>query len=117
VSLLSFLGKVLLFLFVSVWIRASWPRVRYDWLMDLGWKWLLPLALVNLVITAVVIVLVPENQVIQGVILLALGLAALFVATRLGQSARVTSKVRMIQSSAAAPQQPVSSRQSEAKSS
>ncbi|MCG8353416.1 MAG: NADH-quinone oxidoreductase subunit NuoH [Chloroflexales bacterium] len=117
VSLLSFLGKVLIFLFLSVWIRASWPRVRYDWLMDLGWKWLLPLALVNLVITAVVIVLVPENQIIQGVILFGLGITALAVAVRLGQSARVTSKVRMIQPPASVAQPSVSSRQSEAKSS
>ena len=49
--------KVLVFLFFFVWIRASWPRMRYDRLMDLGWKVLLPLALLNVVLTAGGIVL------------------------------------------------------------
>jgi NADH-quinone oxidoreductase subunit H len=40
-----FLGKTGAFLFVYVWIRAALPRLRYDQLMDLGWKWLIPIAL------------------------------------------------------------------------
>jgi NADH-quinone oxidoreductase subunit H len=40
-----FLGKTGVFLFVYVWIRAALPRLRYDQLMDLGWKWLIPIAL------------------------------------------------------------------------
>jgi len=50
--------KVLFLLFVFVWIRASWPRVRYDHLMGFGWKVLLPLGLLNVFITAVGVVLV-----------------------------------------------------------
>ncbi|HUY21355.1 MAG TPA: NADH-quinone oxidoreductase subunit NuoH [Acidimicrobiales bacterium] len=40
-----FLGKTLIFLFVYVWLRAALPRLRYDQLMDLGWKVLIPLSL------------------------------------------------------------------------
>jgi NADH-quinone oxidoreductase subunit H len=53
-----FVGKTILWLFVIVWLRATLPRIRYDHLMMLGWKVLFPLALLNVVITAVVIVLV-----------------------------------------------------------
>jgi NADH-quinone oxidoreductase subunit H len=40
-----FLGKVFLFLFLYVWLRAALPRLRYDQLMTLGWKYLIPLSL------------------------------------------------------------------------
>ena len=43
-SILWFLGKLLVFLFIYVWFRATLPRFRYDQLMDLGWKVLIPLA-------------------------------------------------------------------------
>jgi NADH-quinone oxidoreductase subunit H len=43
--ILWFLGKTIAFLFVFVWLRAALPRLRYDQLMDLGWKKLIPLAL------------------------------------------------------------------------
>ncbi len=53
-----FLGKVLFVLFLYVWIRASVPRVRYDKFMQFCWKFMVPLALVNLAVTAVVVALV-----------------------------------------------------------
>lgn len=55
IFLLSFLIKVGFFLWVFVWVRWTLPRFRYDRLMDLGWKTLLPWSLANTVITAVVL--------------------------------------------------------------
>ncbi len=46
------LGKVVVLLFFMIWIRATWPRIRYDRLMALGWKVLLPLSLAIVVLTA-----------------------------------------------------------------
>ncbi len=50
--ILWFLGKTIVFLFVFVWLRAALPRLRYDQLMDLGWKRLIPLSLGWLMIVA-----------------------------------------------------------------
>jgi NADH-quinone oxidoreductase subunit H len=47
-----FLAKLLAFLIMFVWVRWMWPRFRYDQLMSLGWKRLLPLALANIALTA-----------------------------------------------------------------
>ena len=51
-----FLGKTLIFLFVYVWLRAALPRLRYDQLMDLGWKVLIPLSLGWVLVVAAVLV-------------------------------------------------------------
>ena len=48
-----FVGKIFLFLYVFIWIRATLPRYRYDQLMSLGWKVLIPVAIGNLVVTGV----------------------------------------------------------------
>ena len=50
--------KVVVLLFFMIWIRATWPRIRYDRLMAFGWKILFPLALLNALITATAIILV-----------------------------------------------------------
>ena len=52
---LIFSGKVLAFLLVYVWFRGTFPRFRFDQLMDLGWKWMIPLALANICVTAIVV--------------------------------------------------------------
>ena len=51
-----FLLKLALVVFVFIWLRATFPRIRYDQLMAFGWKILLPVATVNAVITAVLVV-------------------------------------------------------------
>lgn len=50
---LVFIGKTILFLFLMIWVRATLPRIRYDRLMALGWKVMLPLALIAVSWTAV----------------------------------------------------------------
>ena len=50
-------AKITFFIFFFMWIRWTVPRFRYDQLMNLGWKVLIPLAVANVVVTAVVIVL------------------------------------------------------------
>jgi NADH-quinone oxidoreductase subunit H len=50
-----FVAKVFAFLFLYIWVRGTLPRFRYDQLMAFGWKFLLPLALVNLVATAIAV--------------------------------------------------------------
>ena len=51
-----FLLKIAIFLFVYVWVRGTLPRFRYDQLMNFGWKVLLPLSILNVVITSLAIV-------------------------------------------------------------
>ena len=50
-----FITKVMLFMLGYIWFRATFPRFRFDQLMDLGWKWMIPLALGNIFVTGVVV--------------------------------------------------------------
>lgn len=54
---LVLLGKIVLFLWIFIWVRWTLPRFRYDQLMDLGWKTMLPWALANTILTAIVILI------------------------------------------------------------
>ena len=51
-----FLLKLFLLLFLFVWVRTTLPRLRYDQLMRFGWKVLLPVATINAVVTAILVV-------------------------------------------------------------
>jgi len=48
-----FIGKLLMFMALFIWVRWMLPRFRYDQLMDIGWKRFVPLALANIVVTAI----------------------------------------------------------------
>jgi NADH-quinone oxidoreductase subunit H len=50
------LGKTIFFIFFFIWVRATLPALRYDQLMSFGWKVLLPLATINTLVTAIVVV-------------------------------------------------------------
>ena len=54
-------AKIFALLFLMIWIRATLPRLRYDRLMGFGWKRLLPIALLNVIVTAFFIILAEEN--------------------------------------------------------
>jgi NADH-quinone oxidoreductase subunit H len=53
--LLYFAAKVLFFIFVYIWVRGTLPRFRYDQLMAFGWKFLLPLAIANIIVTSFIV--------------------------------------------------------------
>ena len=55
-----FIGKVLFFMFIFTWIRATLPRMRIDQVMAFAWKVLFPLALINMFVTAALVVVWPD---------------------------------------------------------
>jgi NADH-quinone oxidoreductase subunit H len=54
-----FVVKVMTFMMIYIWFRATFPRFRFDQLMDLGWKWMIPLALINIFVTGIVLLAAP----------------------------------------------------------
>jgi NADH-quinone oxidoreductase subunit H len=75
--MLIFFLKTLFFLFVFIWIRWTLPRFRYDQLMSLGWKFMLPLALFYIVAVATLLVVLQGLGFAQGSWPFHLGLAML----------------------------------------
>ena len=70
VGLASFAIKVLAFIFFSMWVRWTLPRFRWDQLMSIGWKGIVPLALANLLFTAFVNLPVqPERKHLGGIVM------------------------------------------------
>ncbi len=57
IGIITLMAKVVMFIFFFMWVRWTVPRFRYDQLMNLGWKSMIPLALVNMLVTAVVILM------------------------------------------------------------
>ena len=53
-GLFWFFFKLSVFVYVIIWLRATLPRVRYDQLMQFGWKWLIPIGLAGVAVNAVV---------------------------------------------------------------
>jgi len=97
VSLLVFLVKTSIILYVYFWLRWTLPRFRYDQLMDIGWKWLIPSALINIVLSGFAIFVVQALDGWRGIntieslerglnltatgkgIMIAIGVAGLFI--------------------------------------
>jgi NADH-quinone oxidoreductase subunit H len=73
-------AKVFILLGIMIWVRASWPRIRYDRLMSLGWKILIPLSLAVVFITAVGILL--NNNWLILILSILAGLFAVVVINR-----------------------------------
>jgi len=71
-QLITFNVKVLTFVFISMWIRATLPRVRIDQLMTICWKYLVPLAFIDMLGTAVWVAIWPDGNPVMGWILFAL---------------------------------------------
>jgi hypothetical protein len=58
-----FAAKVGALIYAYMWFRWTWPRYRYDQLMELGWKWLIPAGIINIVLTGIWYVLaLPASQ-------------------------------------------------------
>ena len=101
VSLLVFLVKVSVILYIYFWLRWTLPRFRYDQLMDIGWKWLIPSALINIALSAFAIFVVQALNGWRGIktidslsrglnltltgklIMIAFGIAGLFITAAL----------------------------------
>jgi NADH-quinone oxidoreductase subunit H len=83
------LGKVVVLLFFMIWVRATWPRIRYDRLMTFGWKVLLPLSIAVVVLTALGILLADQfGSIYLWTIPLASIVAAMITALALNSSLR-----------------------------
>ncbi|MDQ3686317.1 MAG: NADH-quinone oxidoreductase subunit NuoH [Acidobacteriota bacterium] len=67
ISLIVFTTKMAVLLYIYFWLRWTFPRYRYDQLMDLGWKWMIPAALINIVWSALAVFTVQALEAWGGV--------------------------------------------------
>jgi NADH-quinone oxidoreductase subunit H len=97
VSVLVFLVKASIILYIYFWLRWTLPRFRYDQLMDIGWKWLIPSAIINIVLSTIAVFVVQALNGWRGIqtiealdrglnltatgkgIMIAFGIAGLFI--------------------------------------
>lgn len=96
----AFLLKTTALSFLSVWVRASVPRVRYDQLMHLGWKILLPMGLFNVVMTAIFGVLFPTDNVIAKVVMGVVGLLVVVIVSVIATPKHAKRGVTLVNTSA-----------------
>jgi NADH-quinone oxidoreductase subunit H len=62
-SVFVFAVKIFLLIYAYMWFRWTWPRYRYDQLMELGWKWMIPAGLINIVMTGIwYVIALPKAQ-------------------------------------------------------
>ncbi len=78
-QLITFNVKVLSVVFLSMWIRATLPRVRIDQLMSLCWKYFVPISFIDMIGTAVWVAIWPDGNPIAGYIMAALALVVLVI--------------------------------------
>jgi len=94
-TLVMFVGKTFFFVFWYIWVRWTLPRFRYDQLMSLGWKVLLPIVLVYIMVMATAILVLDELGLAfgprYGLALFGVNLVALFVVFRILDSDRLIS--------------------------
>jgi NADH-quinone oxidoreductase subunit H len=75
---LWFMGKVLFFIFLFIWLRGSLPRMRYDQFMDLGWKWLIPISLGWIIAVATIRAMTLDGDFDRRWLLIGMGVVAAF---------------------------------------
>jgi NADH-quinone oxidoreductase subunit H len=92
-----FFAKVMFFMLVYIWFRATFPRFRFDQLMDLGWKWMIPLALGNIVVTAI-FVLAGQERLMYWIGFVTIG-AIIFYLSRKPAPARPAASHKVVHAS------------------
>lgn len=96
----AFLLKTAALSFLSVWVRASVPRVRYDQLMNLGWKILMPLALFNVILTAVIGVIFPEGGLMVHIGMFVIGAVVIGLTSKFAAPKHAKRSVTMVSNNA-----------------
>ena len=101
---LIFVAKVMAFMLCYIWFRATFPRFRFDQLMDLGWKWMIPLALANIFVTGIVLLSAPAVKIGRtwhwvGEIILSVGGAVVLLSAVLLLMRKPRSEAKVIHAS------------------